>query len=86
VVFEFAGRSGRDVQETLEFSIAPLTASFRNIRRNRRRTPADLTDQAVDFLLRESRGTAITGKSECMCLFPNDQNPENSSWSSPKPA
>jgi hypothetical protein len=35
MVLEFAGRSGGNMQETLEFGIAAFTASLGNIGRNR---------------------------------------------------
>src|SRR5260370_23105337 len=44
-----------------------------DIGRDRSRTSADLANEAIDFLLRKSSCTAITGQSKCMCLPPNHQ-------------
>jgi hypothetical protein len=43
MVFQFAGRSRRDIQESLEFGIPALTTTFRYVCGNRYRTPPNLT-------------------------------------------
>jgi len=73
VVFQFARRTCRNLQETMELSIAATAASFGDIGAGRDRTSPHLRREAVQFLPRVARRALVYGQSNLVRLIPDVQ-------------
>src|ERR1043166_5817876 len=68
MVLEFARRPGSYSQESLEFPVATLAATFRNVRGNRNCRPPDLTSHPKHFLLRKAGCNLVRIESQLCAL------------------
>ncbi len=76
VVFELAARAHRHQHEAPQFGVATSSATFRDIGRNRRRTPTKLRHQAVSLLPRKPPGSPVHVQHEAMTLLPSSNTPK----------